>query len=65
VDEVKVIPKNGANNLLFDNLAIFLYSYSNQPGRPNQQHRIDVTSRLFFEATSNIFFCLRRVWQLI
>ena len=32
----------------FDNHAIFLYSYSNQPGRPNQQHRIDVTSRLLF-----------------
>jgi hypothetical protein len=32
----------------FDNLVIFLYSYSNQPGRPNQQHRIDVTSWLHF-----------------
>jgi hypothetical protein len=47
-NEVKVIPNYPANNLLFDNLAIFLYSYSNQPGHPNQQHRIDVKSWLLF-----------------
>jgi hypothetical protein len=44
----------------FDNLAIFLYSYSNQPGHPKYQPiQNNAISWLLFTAASNIFFCLK------